>query len=154
MSGETIVSEDSKNGALTGVVIRDKHGLFQKGTAQGPGRTIYPRMSPEESIALRHSGFKAVQKLISMLEAQYPVVVGNGPHARTEMHPHNEIQFRASLALLERLYGKNPQPIEIVNSTDAEPIIDLSRLTTEELQAIRVLKDAQRRLIAEQETKK
>lgn len=142
----TVGEETKKQGTL--VINRSANGTYAKGTVAYRGGSR-PWMTRDESNLLRESGIKAVCKIVSMLEATRPIVIGRDADARVEMVPDSELQFRAALAILERLYGKNPQAIEVVTS-QSKPAVDLSQLTDQELDALQVLKSAQRRIMNEQ----
>lgn len=63
---------------------------------------------------------KAAQRLIEALDAERPVVVGNGPHATMEMVPDHDVRLKASEVLFSRLYGK---PRQEVTGEDGAPLM-------------------------------
>jgi hypothetical protein len=99
---------------------------------------------------LQEGSTKATKKVLDMLDATYAVVVGSGQYAHVEHHPDCDLQFRAAQAILDRLYGRASVSVQVESvDYEAAELLDLSKLTKEEFEALKVLKAAQDRLKAD-----
>jgi hypothetical protein len=76
-------------------------------------------MDPEVREMLRAATPKAAQRLVEALDAERPIVVGNGAHAAVELHPDCDMRVRAANAILDRLYGK---PTQAISGEDKDEI--------------------------------
>jgi hypothetical protein len=90
-------------------------GRFVAGNGGGGRKAI----SHEVRAMLEAKTPDAAQRLIDALDADRPVVVGNGPHATVEMVPDHDTRMKAAEAILNRLYGK---PTVAVTGEDGGPL--------------------------------
>lgn len=130
---------------LDNLVLRDSAGRIMPGSIQHIGGRR--RISPELREYLDCATMPAARKTVAMLEAKAFLCIRN---ELVEV-PNCELQFRAAEAILNRVYGKPMQQVELDLDIVAErpKQFDVSKLTDEELKALEMLKAAQKRMAQE-----
>lgn len=104
--------------------IRDRHGYDpakQGGRPPRPNALEVLRHKVEVELGID----KVLQPLIDGLEAKRALVVGNGPHAYVEMVSDIDLSMKASDKLLDRVYGKPRQAMELTGSGGGPISIDV-----------------------------
>jgi hypothetical protein len=111
---------------------RDAKGKYVAGHAPtGGGRR---KLREDVRDMLEAATPKAAQRVIEALDAERPVVVGNGPHAHVELHPDHDVRLKAYHAIFDRLHGK---PAQEVTGADGGPLF--GAVAKETLEAIQEL---------------
>lgn len=93
-----------------------------------------PRVSETNKGMLQALTPKVIQRWAEGLDAERPVVVGNGPHARMEMVPDHGERRQSGKQIWEALYGK---PAQEITGNDGGPLFGQTAADT--LEAIRTL---------------
>lgn len=62
---------------------------------------------------------KAAKRVIEALDADRPVVVGNGPGARMELVPDHDVRIKAANTIMDRIHGK---PAQEISGPDGGPL--------------------------------
>jgi hypothetical protein len=90
--------------------VRVLVGFTQHGKGGRKPKPSVPQLMRE--MVEEHAG-EVMAAFFEALEAEKPVVVGNGPHAKLKMVPDPSTRMRAGDSLLDRVYGKPKQTTEV-----------------------------------------
>jgi hypothetical protein len=93
-----------------------------------------PRVSKTNTDMLHALTPKVIQRWAEGLDAERPVVVGNGPHAHMAMVPDMTERRQSGKQIWEALYGK---PAQEITGNDGGPLFGQAAADT--LEAIRTL---------------
>lgn len=108
--------------------IKERHGFDPRNHGnKGGGRPRKPtaldvlRHKVEQELGLD----KVLEPYIKGLDAERALVVGNGPKARIEMAPDTELAMKATDRILDRIYGKPRQAMELTGSGGGPISVDI-----------------------------
>lgn len=103
---------------------REKYAKIQ-GQKDGPkksGRERQPRVVDALREQVEAHVAEIIAPLLSALEAEKPIVVGNGAHASVELHPDHRTRILAVQEIFDRVYGKPKQTTENTHQVAFEPV--------------------------------
>lgn len=104
----------------------DQKTRYAKLQGQDGAKTIGRPRQPRVVDALREQVEAHVAEIIGplfeALEADKPIVVGNGPTAHVEMHPDHRTRIQAIQEIMDRVYGKSKQTTEHTGQVAFQPV--------------------------------
>lgn len=109
------------------------------GPQPGSGRPPAPRAVDLLRERMEADLDQVLGPLWDALVADRAIVVGNGPQAYVENVPDHGVRITAVREMLDRSYGKPKQQTEVTGEIRSGPIMDLSRLSDDELAALEAL---------------
>jgi len=86
------------------------------------GRPRQPRVVDALREQVEAHVAEIIGPLFEALEADKPIVVGNGPHATVELHPDHRTRIQAIQEILDRVYGKSKQTTEHTGQVGFTPV--------------------------------
>lgn len=82
----------------------------------GGGRPKKPTVPQVLRQIVENAAGEVIQPFFDGLQAERPVVVGNGVHATLEMVPDPSVRIRAADGILDRVYGRPKQTTELTGA--------------------------------------
>lgn len=122
---------------------REKWGLPTFGGPQpNAGRPRVPKLTEMMREIVEQEAMEHLLPLFNALQAQKPVVVGNGRFARVEMFSDHRTQLAAFAELMDRIYGKSKQVTELTGADGGPVSIEVPTDQERESEVARILAES------------
>jgi hypothetical protein len=119
--------------------VREAAGFLRHGKGGRQKRPTVPQLLRQQ---IEDQAGEIMATYFEALQAEKPVVVGNGPHAKLELVPDPSVRMRASDSLLDRVYGRPKQTTEVTGHDGGAVRVHLPSDEERARQVAEVLKQA------------